>query len=206
MTQVARLWLDDMGDPITNVKFANRAAKNGVVRSNLQIDDEEHCIKPFTSSPDNLIYIRITTRSSKENRDQEYAFVVHSSALLYHAKEQDFDSILWRVWGPTATLWVACRYTPADFCGQRLLAWNGEIWDFNQYRVKQLGKGFAVETELTRICVMAEELKMGLDVICSLPYVKIVLKQRPPLCYKCLDDDCILTVSIFLFSIFVPLF
>ena len=45
--------------------------------------------------------------------------------------------------------------------------------------------------------------------IYSLPYVRIVLKQRPPLRYGtilCLDEDRILAVSIFLFNRFVPLF
>jgi hypothetical protein len=193
---------------ITKVEFANRAAKYGVVRSNLQIDidDAEHYIKPFTSSPDNLIYICIMTWTGQE--ELEYAFIVHSSALLRHAKEQDFDSILWKVWSPTATLSVVYA-SPAQFCVQRLLRWNGEIWDFNQYRVRRLGKGFAVETELVRISVIAEEEKMGLDVIYSLPYVRIVPKQLPPLRYDaflCLDDDRIITVSIFLFNWFIPLF
>ncbi|KIM76495.1 hypothetical protein PILCRDRAFT_91583 [Piloderma croceum F 1598] len=194
ITRVARLWLDDMDcmdDPITTVMFANRAAKNGVVRSNLQID-AEHYIKPFTSLPDNLIYICITSNFKEE---LEYAFIVHSLALLCHAKEQDFDSISWEVWGRMATLAVSDRYRPAEFCGQRLLMRNGEIWDFNQYRVKRLGKGFAAETELARISVVAEEEKRGLAVIYSLPYVRIVLKQRLPLRYGtilCLDEDHIL--------------
>jgi hypothetical protein len=198
--------MDCINETITTVEFANRAAKNGVVRSNLQID-AEHYIKPFTSSPDNLIYICITTSNSEE--EQEYAFVVHPSALLRHAKEQDFDSIFWEVWGRTATLAVSCRYRPAEFCGQRLLVRNGEIWDFNQYQVKRLGNGCAAETELARISVVAEEEKRGLAVIYSLPYVRIVLKQRPPLRYGtilCLDEDRILAVSIFLFNRFVPLF
>jgi hypothetical protein len=53
---------------------------------------------------------------------------------------------------------------------------NEEIWDFNQYRVKQLGNGFAAETELACISVVAEE-KRGLAMIYSLPYVRIMLKQ-----------------------------
>jgi len=137
-------------------------------------------IQPFTSSPDNLIYICITTWSSQE--ELGYAFVVHSSALLCHAKEDDFD-ILWKVWGPTATLLVGCGYMLAEFCAQQLLVHNGEIWNFNQYWVKWLGKGFAVETELACISIIAEEEKMGLDVIYSLPYVRIMLKQLPPLRY-----------------------
>jgi hypothetical protein len=113
------------------------------------------------------------------------------------------------VWGRTATLVVSCQYRPSEFCGQRLLVRNGEIWDFNQYQVKRLGKGFAAETELARISVVAEEEKRGLAMTYSLPYVRIVLKQRLPLRYGtilCLDEDRILAVSIFLFNRFVPLF
>jgi hypothetical protein len=206
ITQVARLELPNVGDPITEVNFGNRAAKDGVVRSNVQIDDAALYIKPFTSSPNELIYVLLETWDGQT--DDSCAFVVHSSVLLHHANVQDSRYIPWRVWSQTATLWTSCGQGAAAFCGQRWLRWDGEIWDFNQYRVQRLGKGFIAETELARISVIAKEEKMGPHVTYSLPYVRIVPKQRrsPRYTFLCLDDDRIFAVSIFLFNSFVALF
>jgi len=79
------------------------------------------------------------------------------------------------------------------------------IWDFNQHRVKRLGKDFVAETETAQISVvMKESHAAAIDDYYDqspLPYMRIVPKQ-----FACLDDDGIFTTSAstYCLSSFVP--
>jgi len=87
-----------------------------------------------------------------------------------------------------------CKATA--FSGQRWLRWRNEIWDFNQYRVKRLGRGFAAEAETARISVVTkaseiEALEGHIPFYSgSLPYVRTVQERWA---FACLDDDRIFT-------------
>lgn len=60
-----------------------------------------------------------------------------------------------------------------------------ELWDFNPYRVRRLGKNFTSESENASLSIETEPscVKSGGIIICnegvysSLPFVKIILKQ-----------------------------
>lgn len=58
-------------------------------------------------------------------------------------------------------IWVD-EYNAPNISGQKLLIDN-EIWDFNQCRVKQLGKGFAAGTETAHISVVTISRKGVID-------------------------------------------
>ena len=129
------------------------------------------------------------------------SFVVHSSALLRlipfpsHGHMQ--NKILWESWGPTVTRWhegtVRGLYHFAS--GQRCILearslgsspsslW--QLWDFNPYRVRHLGKNFTLESEKASLSVetepsCAKSLGIKEGVYSSLPFVKIIPKQQWP--------------------------
>jgi hypothetical protein len=69
-----------------------------------------------------------------------------------------------------------------------------ELWDFNPYRVRRLGKGFAVENETASLtvetepsCARSHGFKEG--IYSSLPFVKHVPKKWPPYIYTNLFED-----------------
>ena len=209
MTKVAALSLPDgCFNGISNLIFRSLPAKNEVVRSNDALSDG----KPFINSPDSIICVSIEVYDF-EVRDVFYtSFVVHPSALLRHvpsashASTQDVNYIPWSEWARNTTRWCdKASSNKLSFSGQRWLAGN-EIWDFNQRRVKQLGKDFAAETDTAHISVVTEPSRSSVNCITdasSLPYVRIVPKQWQygNICTKCcLDNDRILvckTVSIY---------
>lgn len=221
MTKVAALRLPDTGFPLYHVRFGNIPSKNGVARSNRQLDNAVVYAKPFTNSSENIIYVIIEGSTDKFAT----SFVTHSSALLRHASSTPHASppsvndIPWPQWGPTTTRWSEDT-TIGDtitFCGQRWLRTSSnEIWDFNQYRVQQLGEGFAAETETASISIVTKPSRIGKTDVTetnylysSLPYVRIVSKQWPRYAYACLDDDRIFAsakVSTYRFTYSIPLF
>jgi hypothetical protein len=194
ITNVAKFLLPDISDRISAVSFSNPPAKNGVARS-LQVDDPRAFAKPFTNSSNNIIYCHIVATDSQEF--SSFSLLVHSSTLLRHAGLHDFKSIPWYEWSSMARCLEGNLrdYPTTCFSGQRWLS-SGQILDFNQYRVQQLGLGFAEETETAHIFVVSKEEEVSDwndGVPSSLPYVVIVPKQSGD--FRCLDDDRIFVVS-----------
>jgi hypothetical protein len=209
MMKVASLGLPHMA-PLDDLEFRSLPAKNGVPRSTHQLDNAAVYVKPFTKSPESIIYVVL--QEPVNHIAYCPSFVVHSSALLNHvpftspASLQNDNYIPWSKWGPTITRWSDTTPSHAfQICGQRWFVGTffqsvREIRDFNQYRVKQLGEGFAVETKTAHISVVTElshirrvedgSLERGkIYVSSSLPYVKIVPKQRQDYTFWGLDDD-----------------
>jgi hypothetical protein len=206
MAKVAALGLLslDKGRSIAGLGFCNRLPKTIVTRTRRQLHDTSIFAKPFTSaSPDDIIFVVVNIRDERGSYDH-FSFVVHSSTLQRHAlfipRAILQDTIPWQMWGPTTTRWYPRTiHATTNVCGQRCLLrgpTSMEIWDFNQYRVRYLGQGFAMENEAAYIsvetepsCVKSWGLKEG--VYSSLPYVKLVLKQLKDTHYgaTCLDDD-----------------
>jgi hypothetical protein len=232
MTKVATLCLPKLGYSLYELKFSNLPAKTRVVSRSRQFDDAVSYVKPFINSPDDIICVDITVDDDYRDDAVFISFIVHSSALLLHvpstsyANSQDPDDdpdgdcgdgpdcVPWDMWGSAATRWSDDgSYDATDICGQRVFTFNG-IWDFNQYRVKQLGEGFSAETETACISVITKPSSISIFgeqsmIHSSLPYVRIVPKQRPcnTNAFQCLDDDRILAwgVSSYPFYLFIPL-
>jgi hypothetical protein len=200
MTKVAALGLPsvDKGCSIASLDFCNLLRKSIVSRMRQQLYDTSIFAKPFTSaSPDDIVFVFVNIRyegGSYEN----ISLVVHSSTLERHARATLQDTIPWQLWGPTTTRWFrSAMSSRTDVYGQRCLLegpTSKEIWEFNQYRVRYLGQGFAMESEAACLsvetepsCVTSNGLKGG--VYSSLPYVKLVLKQLKNDRTTCLDDD-----------------
>ena len=93
---------------------------------------------------------------------------------------QNFHSIPWNEWSPSArcTSDWGCRAT--EISGQRMPT-GSEIRDFNQYRVERLGRDFAAETETAHVSVVTKESRAKVMSNyasgSSLPYVRTVAKQ-----------------------------
>jgi hypothetical protein len=191
MTKVAALGLPslDEGWRIARLEFSNLPPKSIVSRMRQQLHDASIFAKPFASaSPDDIISVLVNIHY--DGTSDNISFVVHSSTLQRHAlfisRPILQDTIPWQMWGPTTTRWFrSVIHSTTNVCGQRCLlksltSWK--IWDFNQYRVRYLGPGFAMESETARVsvetepsCVKSLGFKEG--VYSSLPYVKLVLKQ-----------------------------
>jgi hypothetical protein len=174
MTMVARLHLPNTDCYVYSMTFCSSPAKNGMPRNNVAV-----FTKPFTNSPDNIIYCCMGVNNTQESG--HVSLIVHSSTLLRYATSQDLKFIRWNEWGTMARCVDARQSHAANFSGQRWRRWN-EIWDFNQYRVKRLGMDFSAETETARISVITKGSTIkALDnhvSFCSgtLPYVRIVQK------------------------------
>jgi hypothetical protein len=175
MTVVARLQLPEtLGCYVYSLTFCSPPAKNGTPRNNPQFINAAVLTKPFTNSPDNIIYCCMGVDDTQESWC--ISLIVHSSTLLHYATLQDFKVIEWDEWSAMARCVDAWESHATAFSGQRWRRWN-EIWDFNQYRVKRLGKDFSVETETARISVITK--KSTIDALYNsgtLPYVRIVPK------------------------------
>lgn len=139
ITNVAKLLLPDIPDKIAALSFSNPPAKNGIARR-LQVDGAGDFAKPFTNSSNNIIYCHIVVTDSQVF--DFFSLLVHSSTLLCHADIHDFKSTPWYEWSPMARCIRDLNHPATSFSRQRCLSW-GKILDFNQYRVKQLGLGFA---------------------------------------------------------------
>ena len=189
MTKVAALSLPDMSEysNIINLMFHTLPAKNGVVcRNDVLIDG-----KPFINSPDNIICVSIEVYDYEADDMFWTSFVVHPSALLCHvpsashASTQDVNYIPWSEWARNTIRWCDELSSCHDlaFSGERWLAGN-EIWDFNQRRVKQLGKDFAAETDTAHISVVTEPSRSSVENCITDAYL-------PALC-----EDCTKTMAI----------
>ena len=179
MTMVARLKLPKTDWPIYSVTFCSPPTKNGIPRNNHQFINAAVSTRPFTKSLNNIIYCCMAVNNTREI--ECVSLIVHSSTLLRYATSQDFKLIWWNEWSPMARCVDEWECDAIDFSGQQWLRGN-EIWDFNQYRVKQLGMDFSVETETARISVITKGPRIKALGNCApsysgiLPYVRIVRK------------------------------
>jgi hypothetical protein len=195
----------DEGCSIIFLGFRNLPPKNMVSRTCQQLHDTSIFAKPFTTaSPDEIIFVYVEIRCNIRGYSNT-SFVVHSSTLQRHARATLQDTIPWQMWGPTTTRWFpSAKPNARDVCGQRCLVrgpTSKEVWDFNQYRVRYLGQGFAMESEAACVsvetepsCVKSRAFEGG--VYSSLPYVKLVLKQLKNDRTTFLDDDRILRLRV----------
>jgi hypothetical protein len=114
--------------------------------------------KPFVNpKSNNIIFVSLGIESG--DGYDNISFVVHHSTLLRHIRPSHSRGnvqapVPWELWGPAATRWCEGGRLEEGWqvtCGlrcllsQRLGRW--ELWDFNPYRVRRLGKDFAVENE-----------------------------------------------------------
>ena len=216
MTKILSLGLPhvDDGCRVANFHFYQPPIESDVfIRDNCLFSNTTTDTKPFIStSSDVIIFATLNigyTMTDSYGYDN-ISFVVHSSALLRlipfpsHGHMQNIIS--WESWGPTVTRWyegtVRGLYPFAS--GQRCILKPGflesnssslwQLWDFNPYRVRRLGKNFTLESEKASLsvetkpsCAKSHGIKEG--VYSSLPFVKIVPKQWPN--YNCIGlyDD-----------------
>lgn len=194
MTKVAKLLLPDpCGRDINELTFSNPPAKNGIARGSRH--DVAGSVKPFINSSNNIICCCASVDDIHSD-SYSYSLFVHSSTLLRHAVAHDFKLIRWDQWGQTARIDSEIDFPAVFFSGQRCISWDGEIWDFNQHRVKQLGLGFAMKTETAHISVVSGKsfaIWAHSDTVpSSLPYVRTVLKASG---FTWLEDDRIFVVG-----------
>ena len=206
------------------MEFSNPPAKNGVASNNHLHDTAIH-VKPFIStSHDDIISVCLTVM---ELHTLTYvSFFVHSSALRRYAHpnprvilqdtipwlqwgrtvtqwHRDRNTIPWHQWGPTVTRWHHGGIWPSTrLDGQRyLLPFYQDIWDFNQLRVRHLGKDFVLESKTACLSVETEPSICSPPVFkepvySSLPYMKIRPKERLFDSWCCLDDDRVFGCSV----------
>ena len=209
MTKILSLGLPrvDDGFRVSRLDFHHPPIENVFIRDNCLFLYTTTDTKPFIStSSDDIIFasLKIGTRYG---RYDNISFVVHSSALLrlipFPPHERMQNTILWESWGPAVTRWhkdeVSAVYPFAS--GQRCIlkpdsefwfVW--ELWDFNPYRVRRLGKNFTLESEKASLsvetepsCVKSRGFKES--VYSSLPFIKIIPKQLPDYHYMGVYDD-----------------
>jgi hypothetical protein len=210
MARVGELRLPplNIGFSIGRLVFLDLPGKNAVTGDKCQRRDADIYTKPFEVFDDiTLVFVNI--RDASGSHIDNLSFVVHISALLRrynsfssHGNSQHTFILPWQMWGPiTPTRWFDHGpYQLRHVCGQRCLSINLQVWeirDFNPYRVRRLGKDFSEESATSHLsvetatsCVKSDGIKDG--VYSSLPYVKLVPKQRPLRGRVCLDDDRVL--------------
>ncbi len=208
MTKVAALELPsvDTNCRIHHMGFAPLFVKNLIIRNNRLLYNASIDAKLFVSTKSNNIMFAYLDIRSGHDYDN-ISFVVHTSTLLRsytlssnsHGNMQ--DPVPWESWGPAMTRWHEGGIPGGGpfTCGHRCLlqrrhtgAW--ELWDFNPYRVRRLGKGFAVENETARLtvetepsCAKSHGIKEGIYSL--LPFVKNVPKKWPAYKYTGLFED-----------------
>jgi hypothetical protein len=204
MTRVVSLGLPSVAEGCSMaLRFDNLFPKSIVSRMCQQLHDASIFAKPFTSASPDIISVELIVTTRSGSSYDHSSFVVHSSTLRRHARAFLQDTIPWQMWGPTTTRWH--QHRTKNVRGQRWLLEGPksmEIWDFNQYRVRCLGQGFAMESEAACVsvetepsCVTSWGFKAGF--YSSLPYVKLVLKQlKSPRPATWLDDDRILCYQV----------
>ena len=198
MTKILSLGLPrvDDGFHVARLNFYHPPIENVFIREDCLFLNTTTHTKPFIStSSDDIIYATLNIGTRYGHYDN-ISFVVHSSALLrlipFLPHGHMRDTIPWESWGPTVTRWhedVVGRLSPFA-SGQRCILkpefrpgtrmW--ELWDFNPYRVRRLGKNFTLESEKASLsvetkpsCAKSRGIKEG--VYSSLPFVKIIPKQ-----------------------------
>ena len=204
MTKVAALGLPsvDRDCRIRRMAFSPLFVKNLIIRDNRLLYDVSNDAKLFVNTKSNNIVFACF--------DIEYdsvSFVVHTSTLLRYTFSSNSqgnmqDPVPWESWGPAMTRWHKGRIRGISegpyTCGGRVLlkmhSRSWELWDFNPYRVRRLGKGFAVENETASLTVETEPscarphgIKEG--IYSSLPFVKHIPKKWPPYIYANLFED-----------------
>jgi hypothetical protein len=192
MTKVAALGLPpvDDGCQVTRVQFNNFSTKNAITRDPQQLDAAISA-KPFVGpSHDNIIVVYMTLNG--RGCRMHLTLVVHPSVLLRHLSTRaNTDMTPWHVWGPMTR---CCRGLMMITSGQRCIVFMPwlEIWDFNPYRVRYLGRDFVMETETAILSVESKAspvTSMQHGVWSSLPYVKLRPKKWPKYNSAFLDDD-----------------
>jgi hypothetical protein len=191
MTMVARLQLPNTNCHLYSMTFRSPPAKNGIPRNN-QFINAAVSNKPFTNSPDNIICCSMTVENPEEFG--RVSLIVHSSTLLRYATPQDFKIIGWDEWNSMARCANDWKSRATTFSGQRWLVGN-EIRDFNQYRVKRLGRDFSTGTKTARTSVITTA--SSIEALTNytpfdsgtLPFVRIVKNY--------LHDGRIFSVSIY---------
>ena len=203
MTKILSLGLPrvDDGFRVSRLDFHHPPIENVFIRDNCLFLYTTTDTKPFIStSSDDIIFASLNI-GTRYGRYDNISFVVHSSALLrlipFPPHERMQNTILWESWGPAVTRWheygvhgqshfasgQRCILRPEFRLGAfRRRMW--EIWDFNPYRVRRLGKNFILESEKASLsvetepsCAKSRGIKEG--VYSSLPFVKIIPKQWP---------------------------
>ena len=195
ITEVAALGLPfvDDGCRIARMDFYPSFVKNLVIRRQRLLYNTSIDAKPFINTKsDNIlfIYLNIGGRYGYDN----ISFIVHSSTLLRHAAPSHAlgevtHLVPWKLWGPSVTRWyeggISVGGGPVT-CGHRCLIPSGwslwELWDFNPYRVRNLGNGFAVENETscltvetTPSCARSRGITEG--IYSSLPFIRLIPKK-----------------------------
>jgi hypothetical protein len=174
MIKVATLGLPFVDDDcrIARLDIHPVFVKNLVIHKNRLLYNASVDTKPFLNTKsDSIIFVDLTV---SKRREYDYiSFVVHSSTLLrltppFHSHGSVPDVVPWESWGPAATRWFECPLFAGGgpvTCGYRCLVkpqisspeWAPwELYDFNPYRVRSLGKGFAAENETSRLTVEAK--------------------------------------------------
>ena len=197
MTKILSLGLPSVDDGcrVARFDFYHRPTiENVFIRDNCLFSYTTTDTKPFIStSSDDIIFASLNIGTRNGSYDS-ISFVVHSSALLrlipLPPHENMRDTILWESWGPTVTRWHedVVHIKKLFASGQRCILTSEfrpemwEIWDFNPYRVRRLGKNFILESEKASLsvetepsCAKSRGIKEG--VYSSLPFVKIIPKQ-----------------------------
>ena len=198
MTKILSLALPrvDHGCRVARLDFYHPPIENVFIRDNSLFLNTSRTTdaEPFIStSSDDIIFATLNIGSSYGY--DNISFVVHSSSLLrlipFPSQEHMQDTIPWESWGPTVTRWhedTVCWQDPFA-SGQRcilrpVLIKSWELWDFNPYRVRRLGKNFTLESETASLSVetkpsRAKSRGIKEGVYSSLSFVKIVPKQWP---------------------------
>lgn len=218
MTKVAALGLPpvDHGCHIARVLFYSLPTKNAVIHNHRPHDSAVHT-KPFIDASSDDIIVICVNIGSRRGYDN-LSLIVHSSVLLRHISTHvDLHIVPWHQWGPTSTRCCDGSIFPIiSVCGQRCIVSNvgsWEIWDFNPYRVKRLGRDFVMETVTGCLSVEGREScakSWGIQggVCTSLPFVKHRPKELPDYSYVFLDCDRVFgeRVSTIYFTSSVQLF
>jgi hypothetical protein len=197
----------DDGYCIYRVDFYPHGVKNLVISQGKLLYNASIDTKPFVNPKfHNIIFVYLGLEGPPGYGHDRMSFVVHHSTLLRyippsHSHDNVQASIPWELWGPTATRWHEGGVLASGqvSCGLRCLlhqrrARRWELWDFNPYRVRRLGKDFVVESESAWLtvetepsCAKSEGIKNG--VYSSLPFVKLVPKKWPKYIFAGLYED-----------------
>jgi len=199
MTKVAALGLPsvDNGCCVARVLFYSLPTKNAIIHHHRPHDSAVHT-KPFIDASSDDIIVVCMNIGSQRGYDN-LLLVVHSSVLLCHiSTHANSHTVPWHQWGPTMTRFCdGSIRSVVGVCGQRCIVsktGSWEIWDFNPYQVKHLGRDFVMET--TTGCLSVETQasyakSWGIQdgVRSSLPYVKHKPKNLPNYSSMFLDSD-----------------
>ena len=196
MIKVAALRLPAVDDDrhISHVNFYPPGVRDLVIRERrLLYNASIHKIPFINPKFDTILFAKLNIGGGYPYANN--SFIVYHSTLLRHVPPSgSLDNVQapvpWELWGPAATRWCGGVSAMGRLtCGLRCLLNPGysmewELWDFNPYHVRRLGKDFALENESVRLtvetepsCAKNEGIKNG--IYSSLPFVKLVPKKWP---------------------------